>query len=91
MVSVAARCLGWVDAGDLQVLQDAAQGFAQVPGGVGRGQVHLVAPADESDCDRRGDGALADATLAHAHDQAVVLGRELVDQVGQWGVGEALW
>ena len=49
-------------------------------GGVGGRQVHLVAAAGQSDCDRCGDRGFADTTFAHAHNEPVALGFEVVDQ-----------
>ena len=71
---------GGVDSGDLEVVEFPVQGFCQMCGRVGGGQVHLVAAFGEGDSDGGGDGGLADSAFAHAHDQAVIVGVEFVDQ-----------
>ena len=70
------------------MLQRAVEGLGEVCGGVGRAQMHLESALGERNRDRGGDGALADASLAHAQDQPVVIGGKAVDQVGQRRVGE---
>jgi hypothetical protein len=72
--------VGGVDSGDLEVVEFPVQGFCQVCSRVGGGQVHLVAAFSEGDSDGGGDGGLADSAFAHAHDQAVIVGVEFVDQ-----------
>ena len=69
-----------VDPGDDHPLDRPVEGSGEVGGRVGGRQLHLVAAGGQGDRDRGGDGRLADAALAHGHDQTSSPGGDLVDQ-----------
>jgi hypothetical protein len=72
-----------VDAADRQVLQRAVQRLGQVRGGVGGAQVHRQAAPGQFHRHGRRQRGLADAALAHQHDQAVAVRRDVVHQRGK--------
>ena len=72
-----------VDAGDREVLVLAVEGVGQVGRRIGRRQQHVIAPVRQLERDGGGDGRLADAALAHAHDQRRPGCLEAVDEGAQ--------
>ena len=85
LVDVAPRLDLRVDAAHLQPRQVALQGAGQVRRRIGGAQVHGLATLHQADGQRRGDGGLADAALAHHHDQAVPSLGQVIGQCGQVG------
>jgi hypothetical protein len=77
-----------VDAAHLQARQAAAERVGQVGGRVGGGQVHAVAALHQAHRQRRGDGGLAHAALAHDHDQAVPRGGQFIGQRASGSAGK---
>ena len=70
-----------VDPFDREVRRPRLERLVQVCGRVGGREQHLVSSGGELEGDSGGDCGLADAALAHAHDQAVPVGLEVVDEV----------
>ena len=71
LVDVALRLGLRVDAVDAQARQVPGHRHGQVGRGIGRAQVDVMPALDQADGQRGGDRGLADAALAHDHDQPV--------------------